>query len=47
MDSLLLLSILSFYGILIVAPPGFVFPIIWFVLFTLLGVWLYYLLNSG
>ncbi len=69
MNSLLLLSILSFYGILIVvnlpapllglnfesgkkpglwyAPPGFVIPIIWFVLFTLLGVGRYYLLNSG
>jgi len=65
----LILSILTFYGILILvnipapfiglefdqgetpklwfAPPGFVIPIVWFILFTLLGIGRYYLIQSG
>ena len=65
----ILLSILIFYGILVVVnipapflglefetgntprlwyqPPGFVIPIVWFVLFTLLGVARYKLLQTG
>ena len=64
----LILSILTFYGILIAvnipapfigldfdsgetsklwyAPPGFVIPIVWFVLFTLLGIGRYNLLQT-
>ena len=64
----LILSILSFYGILIAvnipapflgldfesgetpklwyAPPGFVIPIVWFVLFTLLGIGRYNLIRT-
>lgn len=65
----LILSILSFYGILILvnipapfiglefesgekpslwyAPPGFVIPIVWFVLFTLLGIGRYNLIHAN
>lgn len=64
----LILSILTFYGILIAvnipapfiglefekgetprlwyAPPGYVIPIVWFVLFTLLGIGRYNLIQS-
>lgn len=64
----LILSILTFYGILIAvnipapfigltfdsgktpkiwyAPPGFVIPIVWFVLFTLLGIGRYNLIQT-
>jgi tryptophan-rich sensory protein len=64
----LILSILTFYGILIAvnipapflgldfdsvetpklwyAPPGFVIPIVWFVLFTLLGIGRYNLMQT-
>lgn len=65
----LLVSILLFYGILIVvnipapfigldfqageppklwyAPPGYVIPVVWFVLFALLGVARYTLIQAG
>lgn len=29
------------------APPGFVIPIVWFLLFTLLGIGRYYLIQTG
>lgn len=29
------------------APPGFVIPVVWFVLFALLGIARYYLIQSG
>ena len=29
------------------APPGFVIPIVWFVLFTLLGIGRYYLIQTS
>lgn len=69
MVSTLLVSILIFYGILIVvnlpapfiglqfdsgetpklsyAPPGFVIPVVWFVLFTLLGISRYNLVQTA
>lgn len=65
----LILSILTFYGILIVvnipapfiglefergetpklwyAPPGYVIPIVWFILFTLLGIGRHNLIQAG
>ncbi|MBG9376379.1 tryptophan-rich sensory protein [Panacibacter sp. DH6] len=68
MTATILLSILLFYGILVVvnipapfvglefdsdnkpslwyAPPGFVIPIVWFVLFTLLGIARYKLVSQ-
>lgn len=64
----LILSILTFYGILILvnipapfiglefergetprlwyAPPGYVIPIVWFILFTLLGIGRYILIQT-
>ena len=65
----IILSILTFYGILIIvnipapfiglnfdsgqtpklwyAPPGFVIPVVWFLLFTLLGIARYHLIQAN
>ena len=67
--STLIVSILTFYGILIIvnipapylglefesgakpklwyAPPGFVIPVVWFILFTLLGIARHHLIQTG